>query len=175
MKPTNERPRRRARERGAAMVEGAVVLPMLTVFFGVMMFVHNVAMTKLEIRSETRNAAFSSAAHACIGSGSFAERVGVPSPPIPMEANPPDAEKDASLQNTYIETKANETKAAIALGRSQVVRAESSLYCNPHQFGMNLLEGWVAANMGAGWGLMKMVKFVKWALTFVPLWGRGLL
>ena len=151
------------------------MLPMLAVFFGVMMFVHNVAMTKLEIRSETRNAAFSSAAHSCIGSGSIAEIVGIPSGPIPMEANPPDADKDASLENTSIETKANKTKVAVALGRSQAVKAESSLYCNPYQFGMNLFGGWVAANMGMGWGIGKMLRFVNWALDFVPFRARGLL
>lgn len=74
LRPMHQRRTRRAGKRGAAMVEGAVVLPMLAVFFGVMMFVHDVAMTKLEIRSDTRNAAFSSAAHSCIArSGSEAE------------------------------------------------------------------------------------------------------
>lgn len=154
------------------MVEGAVVLPVLAIFFGVMMFVHNVALTKLEIQSETRNAAFSNAAHSCIGSGSWAEFLGIPTK-IPMEANPPDEDKDASLDTHYIETQANKTKVAIALRRSQSVKAESHLYCNPHQFGMNLFGGWVAANTGLSWGALKMFEFVKWALKFVPLWGNG--
>lgn len=155
------------------MVEAAVVLPVLAVFFGIMMLVHNVALAKLEIQSDTRFGAFSNAAHACIGEGSYGEIVGIPSGPVPLEANPPDDEKDASLETLWIETQANKTKVAVALRRSQSVKAESHLYCNPYQFGMNLFGGWLAANAGAGWGVIKMAKFVKWALKFVGLWSRG--
>lgn len=155
------------------MVEGAVVLPVLAVFFGIMMLVHNTALAKLEVQSETRFAAFDNAGHACIGSGSIAEIIGVPSGPIPFWADADDKDKEESLKNIWIETHANKTRVAVALGRTQTVRGGSHLYCNPYQFGMNLLGGWAAANMGLAWGIMKMAKFVKFALKYLPLFGNG--
>ena len=157
------------------MVEGAVVLPMLAIFFGIMMLVHNTAITKLEIQSDTRFGAFSNAGHACVRDGliGYADIIGIPTGPVPLEANAPDEEKDASLETFYIETWANKTKTAVALGRSQKVDAKSHLYCNPYQFGMNFWPAAIATNGAVPWGFLKMLKFAKWALKFVPLWSGG--
>ncbi|MEO8877608.1 MAG: hypothetical protein ABI461_18585 [Polyangiaceae bacterium] len=61
------RAKARKNSRGAAMVEGAVVIPILTMFFGLLQFVHAEYDTKLLTMWDAHDQAWSYAAHGCIG------------------------------------------------------------------------------------------------------------
>lgn len=70
----NERNRTARRQRGAVMVEAALVLPLLVVFLGLFVFFHRAYKEKIRIRAEAREAAFSAASRGCpSGSGSGSE------------------------------------------------------------------------------------------------------
>jgi hypothetical protein len=154
---------RRKNQRGAAMAEGAVVLPLLCIFFGLMMYVHNSYKLKMQLQADSRFAAFSSAAHACAdGEGIDAgDQRGVDAK-IPAEGNAPDADKDAAVEPGWLETTANRTGTAEALRRTRKVTALSNVYCNPK-------------TIGTGEGLGKLLSFVKHAFGFVPKWAAGLI
>lgn len=143
------------------MAEGAVVLPVLAVFFGMMMYVHNSYRLKIELQADSRFAAFSSAAHACSESASAGEQRGVDST-IPAEGNAPEADKDAAVETTWLETTANRTGTAEALRRTRKVTSFSSVYCNP-------------TTTGTGEGLGKLLSFAQHAFGIVPKWAAGLI
>lgn len=169
----------RARQRGAAMAEGAVVLPVLAVFFGVMMYVHNAYVAKAKIQVETRFRAFSNAAHACMAEDSGAGDVAGPSAgPIPAEGDAPDQEKTEALKTVWLETKANTTTVAVALGRSRRVAADSHVYCNPVTYAASEVPGAAAGALAniAGTvakGLWKVLVFCGHALGHVAQWAMG--
>jgi hypothetical protein len=60
--------RRRKTQRGAAMVEAAVVIPTLLVFLGVTIFSYRSYDRKLTIQTRTRSSVLHYASHACEGS-----------------------------------------------------------------------------------------------------------
>ncbi len=169
----------RSRMRGAAMVEGAVVLPMLAVFFGVMMYVHNAYLKKQVVMSETRFKAFSNAAHACMsGDSSTGGQHGIDPGQIPKEGDAPDQDKTESLKTTWLETKANTTAVAVAMGRTRRVDARSAVYCNPVTYGATDLPGAAAGALAkvagaVGKGLMKALKFAGHAIQYVAQWAMG--
>ncbi len=76
------RVRHRAGERGAAMVEGVVVISTMLVFFGLIVFTRNSYAEKLDIQQGTRSDVLYYASHACEGgrpnvtTGSESEDVG---------------------------------------------------------------------------------------------------
>lgn len=145
------------------MVEGAVVLPVLAVFFGVMMYVHNAYLKKMQVGADARFAAFSNAAHGCPAGGSAGGQSGVDLE-VPAEANARDADKDVSLESTWLKTTANKTAVAVALGRTRTVTATSVVYCNP-----------ATVESASGGGKSKMAEFVRHALGYVSRWARGLI
>lgn len=169
----------RKRERGAAMVEGGVLLPVLAVFFGMMMYIHNAYMTKATIMSETRFKAFSNAAHACMGGDASPGDVnGVDPGTIPKEGDAPDQEKTESLKTVWLETRANTTAVAVALGRSRKVDSKSQLYCNPVTYSAMELPGAAAGALAklagaVAKGLWKVLKFCGYALGYVAQWAMG--
>lgn len=63
---TNHRRERRS-ERGAALVEAAVVIPVMLVFLGCIMFTHKSYQTKLDRQTNARSSALYYASHACKG------------------------------------------------------------------------------------------------------------
>ena len=169
MKLSLDRTRARRSSLGAAMAEGGVVLPVLAVFFGMMMYVHNAYQQKALIQAESRFAAFSSAAHGCKRAPEGATKAagdqrGV-EVDVPAEANAPDEEKDAAVETTWLEITANKTATATALRRTTKVTAFSTVYCNPHG-----LDAGAAAE-----GLAKLFAFAQHAFGFVPQWAKGLI
>jgi len=58
---------RRTRQRGAALVEAALVLPVICTFLGFMIWFHSIYQTKQEVSLRARAQAFTYASHACNG------------------------------------------------------------------------------------------------------------
>jgi hypothetical protein len=81
MKKHHQR-RSRWRRRGAALVEAAVVIPVMLVFLGCIMFVHKSYAMKLNKQHTTRSGAMYYASHACKG-----DPKGIPAP-IAESADP---------------------------------------------------------------------------------------
>jgi hypothetical protein len=169
----------RSKQRGAAMAEGAIVLPVLCVFFGVMMYIHNAYLAKATIQADTRFRAFSNAAHACMAGDSGSGDVNGPDPgAIPAEGDAPDKDKSESLKTVWLETQANKSKVAVALGRSRTVTAESHAYCNPVTYSASEVPGAMAGALAkvagaVAKGLWKVLKFCGHALGYVAQWARG--
>lgn len=163
------------------MVEAAVVLPVLAVFFGVMMFVHNAYLEKLTIQHETRALAFSNAAHACTDLGWESVTKKLEPGDIPKEGDAPDEEKKRSLETTpFVETRANTTSVAVAMHRSKTVTAQSKVYCNPWIVAFYDPPGkharslqYLAAGIQAG--MWKMLKFAGWSMQYLAAWTKGLI
>ncbi len=65
-------PRRVAR-RGAALVEAAVVMPVIVTFLGMMMWFHNLHVTEQDTAVKARNEALEYASHACGKRGASAD------------------------------------------------------------------------------------------------------
>lgn len=149
---------------GAAMAEGGVVLPVLAVFFGMIMYVHNSYQKKIDVQAESRFAAFSSAAHACSESAAGGEQRGV-DVTVPAEGNAPDAEKDVAVDANWLETTANKTGTAVALKRTREVKGFSTVYCNPDGLGLGAVAD----------GLAKLFAFAQYAFGFVSKWAAGLI
>lgn len=173
--------KKRIRQRGAAMVEAAVILPVLAVFFGVMMYVHNSYLEKLIIQHETRHLVFSNAAHACRDNGFESVQQRLDPGPIPKEADAPDEEKRMSLETTpFWETRGNSTSVAVALSRSRTVTGRSKVFCNPYVLAFYDPPGdkaralqYLAAGIQAG--MWKMLKFAGWSLQYLSQWTNGLI
>lgn len=168
----------RSRKRGAAMVEAAVVLPLLCLFYGMIMLVHNTGLAALDVQQATRDVAFSNAAHACENLGFESATQRIDPGPIPKEGDAPDREKTMSLDTTpFIETRANSTKVAVALQRSTKVQGRSQVYCNPLLIAYNEPGSaaralrYIAASVQAG--MWKMVKFAGWAMGYLGEWTEG--
>jgi hypothetical protein len=64
---TNLRKRNRSKERGAALVEAALVIPVMLVFLGLIMFTHRSYDTKMNKQLGTRAGTLFYASHACKG------------------------------------------------------------------------------------------------------------
>lgn len=58
---------RRRRQRGAAMIEAAIVIPVLCIFIGLIVFTHRSYSTKIEKQTATRAGTLYYASHACEG------------------------------------------------------------------------------------------------------------
>jgi len=58
---------RRARQRGAALVEAALVMPVICTFLGFMVWFHSIYKTKQEVALKARSDALTYASHACGG------------------------------------------------------------------------------------------------------------
>lgn len=58
---------KRSKSRGVSMVEGALVLPVLTIFFGLLQFVHAEYDTKMLTTWDAQNQAWAYSSHGCQG------------------------------------------------------------------------------------------------------------
>ncbi len=88
------------RPRGAAMVEAAVVLPVLVCFLGLGAMMHKAYETKLEQNQTIRNAALSLAAHDCDRSRADRASADLATTPSPLRPPPRAANGDTErLQN----------------------------------------------------------------------------
>jgi len=64
----------RASHRGAALVEAAVVMPVIVTFLGMMMWFHNLHVVEQDTALKARYEALSRASHGCgVGGGNFAD------------------------------------------------------------------------------------------------------
>jgi TadE-like protein len=160
--------RRLHRTRGAAMVEAAIVLPVLTLFLGLMMFVRAQYSAKLFAMADARQNAWDRAVHAQCGGGS-----GGGSTPSLEVGDPPNGTKDKVISPgpsegakrqgmdkilRKVEWSANATTSVSRY--SGTVSSRSYVFCNED-------------NYGDGGGVVGMFKgFVGFVSSF---WKGGLL
>jgi hypothetical protein len=150
----HKRPNRRRAQRGAALVEAAVVIPVMLVFLGCIMFVHKSYAMKLNKQHTTRAGSMYYASHACKGDpkgmpAPVAENAdpGVPAGPADKNAgklggsNSPGAQAGVKRSNNLVKAQpapsdVNETavqdRQTITLNRK--VTAFSEVACNEETF-----------------------------------------
>lgn len=129
--------RRTRRQRGAVLVEAAVVMPVLVIFLGLTMFVHKEYMAKQETMTDTRHAAFSKALHGgngdCNGSGNIGN--GIPVLQDVTKYVPILAPVKAALESLVSTDDEASTRTGSWKGRSRTVSSQSYLYCTPKSYG----------------------------------------
>lgn len=96
------RARRRARARGAAMLEGIIVITTMLVFLGLIVWTRKSYGMKLDLQQSTRSSVLYYASHGCTGNGSF--EVGGSAP-----SGSPEAEAVAGKANVPNRTAASRT------------------------------------------------------------------
>lgn len=134
---------RRARARGAALVEAAGVLPVLCMFLALMTFVELEYAEKLAINKQTRQQAWDLSAHACNGGGQASEPIDIPSAGDNQAAGqdiidrgPSPGAQTSSLALVSVSSAEASSSVSYA-GHSQSMRAKSTVFCNE----MNYNEG----------------------------------
>ncbi len=147
--------RRLHRTRGAAMVEAAIVLPVLTIFLGLMMFVRAQYSAKLFAMADARQNAWDRAVHADCGGGSgggTAPSLEVPDPPNGtkdkvISPGPSEGAKRQGLDKLLrkVEWSANATTSVSRY--SGTVSSRSYVFCNEENYGdggmFGMLKGFV--------------------------------
>ena len=137
------RSRSRKNARGAAMVEGAVVVPVLTMFFGLFQLVHAEYNAKMLTTWDAHNQAWDYASHGCVGGEGVTQ--GQPN----QDANVANSEI-SSLPNDPIQEKASDTLGdfgASAMGAPGIVTrdATSSVKVSRYQRSIDS-KAWVFCN-----------------------------
>lgn len=82
--PRPFRARRRAGQRGAAMVEGLVAIPVFMVIFASAVYIQNLYATKLKTMSDSRNSAWSNSMGACFAGKTVSISIGGATLEIPI-------------------------------------------------------------------------------------------
>ena len=155
------------RMRGAAMVEAAVVLPVLTIFFGVMMFARAQYSAKLYSMSDARQNAWDRAVHAECGGGSgggTAPSLDVPDPPNDtnskvLQPGPSVGAKKQGMDKILRKVEWSKNTTTTVSKYSGTTSSRSFVFCNE----ANYAEGSVLGKLG------EFVTFVK------SFWEGGLL
>ena len=130
------RTRRRRRQRGAALVEAAVVMPVLVIFLGLLEFVYAEYATKQQLMAQSRYDAFTKSLHAdCDGIGDIGNG-------LPVIGSLESAAKYVPGVGQLLEgvqalaTTENPDVVGVAIGggRSRVEGSTSYVYCSPQSF-----------------------------------------
>ena len=146
----------RRRQRGAALVEAAVVMPVLTIFLGLMLFVQSEYRVKQETMIQARHDAFSKAFHAdCSGSGNIGNGFPLSAPTVFGITIPIGAALGAALNWTTSTETGNGSGVAIPTirGASQftgpkAINSRSYTYCSPKSFSEEL-SSFIDSALGA--------------------------
>jgi Flp pilus assembly protein TadG len=150
---TTIKKRNRRRERGAALVEAAVVIPVMLVFLGLIMFTHRSYETKLNKQLGTRAGVLYYASHACKGDipADVVPSVDNTDPGIPATAggnNPPVGSSNSAATTAGVKRSWNLVKAQpkdtevkgtavqdrTTVGLSRQIHAASEVGCNEETF-----------------------------------------
>ena len=135
--------KRRYRQRGAALVEAAVVMPVLTIFLGLMLFVASEYRVKQETMIKSRHDAFSRAFHAdCSESGNLGNVLpSISTPSVFGISLPITAPLKAALDFTARAQTGNATGVAVPTIRGAAqftgpksISSRSYTYCSPKSF-----------------------------------------
>jgi len=135
----------KANQRGAALVEAAVVLPCMLVFLGCIMFAHDSYDAKMDIQMQTRAGVMYYASHGCAGgvpaelaspgtAGGYASPYGIVNNPANGAIGKLDAQNNATL-STGLSTAYNTARAervAPTITRKTVFNGESSVLTRPN-------------------------------------------
>lgn len=139
------RTRSRKRQRGAALVEAGVVMPVLVLFLGLTVFTYQEFTVKQETMIDARHAAFAKAFHAnCGGSGNIGNGFPIPMPSVMGITVPILAPLQYALD--FMSTTTTETRSGTAVGggRSRGLSTKSYTYCSPKSM-METLTSFVDA------------------------------
>jgi hypothetical protein len=119
---------RRRHQRGAALVEAAVVIPSFVLLLGGMLFLHHVLREQQRVMKQTRNDAWTFAMKSCTGNG-----VGVPTPPF--SSTMPGAPGSDNLSDHLDKATASKSSSVSVTSDSgfnfsQSVSAHTVVFCN---------------------------------------------
>ena len=152
--PTTERTRHalRRQQRGAALVEAAVIIPVMVVFLGVMQFAYYVTSGTMEAQRVANRNALDAASHDCVR-GSVQGRASLTSPvTVPREGNRNEIGKNESLDVRQMQaTRAVDTVTSGG-GRTRAVSVSATYDCNPAPYTENYRDwfDWGFANYRNG-------------------------
>jgi hypothetical protein len=118
----------RRRQRGAALVEAAVVIPTFILLLGGMLFLHHVLREQQRVMKFARNQAWAAAMQSCKGDGN-----GVPPPDF--TSTMPGAPGSGKLSNdlgkaSYSSSGSVAVSGDGSFGFSQSVSAHTTVFCN---------------------------------------------
>lgn len=118
----------RRRQRGAALVEAAVVIPTFILLFGGMLFLHHVLREQQRVMKDARNRAWTFATQSCAGGG-----VGIPNPDF--TSTMPGAPGADKLSDNLGKASASASGAVAVTDEglfafSQSVSAHTTVFCN---------------------------------------------
>jgi hypothetical protein len=135
---TKKRWNRRKKQRGAALVEAAVVLPVLAIFLGLIMYEYSSYKEKMKVQQTSRENALFFASHGCNGgnggygaAGYQLDIDGNTSYQGAIDRGPPGADGMKGATDRSFNT-AQTTMSAQASGggRTRTVKGTSQAYCN---------------------------------------------
>ncbi|WP_394828299.1 TadE/TadG family type IV pilus assembly protein [Pendulispora albinea] len=158
--------RNRARERGAALVEGAVVMPVIVIFYGLILFAYNHITIKQETMLVTRHKAFQNSLRSCPsggerGSGGFDDLVNGASSVGGEQGQAAigQAKLDAIITGGFIATTMTERRETTNAPLTSMIRRNmqtttSSVYCNPESGFKGSMMSIVKTLLGMARGLV---------------------
>jgi Flp pilus assembly protein TadG len=141
-----QRLRYRTKRRGAALVEAAVVVPVLALFLGLMMFLHAQYSAKLAAMTKARAAAWDNSLHGCNGGesqkGLDEETPGTQDPSVQKVLNESGSGGMRGVMEMAVKKTSSSTNTSTATaGYLGSVSAESHVFCNERNYGeSNLFE-----------------------------------
>jgi len=135
---------RRKKQRGAAIVEAAVVLPVLAIFLGLIMYEYSSYKEKMKVQQTSRENALYFASHGCRGGNSGLGGLGGYGPAGyqldvdgnttyqgAIDKNPPGADAmKGSTDRSFNSATSSMTAQATGGGRTRTVKGTSQAYCN---------------------------------------------
>ena len=136
--------RRRTRQRGAALVEAAVVLPVLAIFLGLILYEYTSYKEKMKVQQTARENSLYFASHGCQGqsgglgglggygpAGYTLDTDGNTSYDNTINKGPPGGDAmQASTDRSFNMAQSTMTAQATAGGRTRQVKGQSRVYCN---------------------------------------------
>ncbi len=136
--------KKRSRQRGAALVEAAVVLPVLAIFLGLIMYEYNSYKQKIAVQQTSRENSLYFASHGCRGnSGGLGGLGGYGPAGYTLDTNgntsyqgaidkgPPGADAmKGSTDRSFNMAQSSMQATASGGGRSRTVKGSSQAYCN---------------------------------------------
>jgi hypothetical protein len=134
------RGRARRRQRGAALVEAAVVLPVLAIFLGLIMYEYNSYKEKMKVQQTSRENSLYFASHGCRGGSGFGgygpagytlDTDGNTSYQGAIDKGPPGGDAmQGATDRSFNMSQTDMSATATGGGHSRVVKGSSRAYCN---------------------------------------------
>ncbi len=130
---------RRSKQRGAALVEAAVVLPVLAIFLGLIMYEYSSFKEKMKVQQTSRENALYFASHGCQGGGGGGygpadytlDNDGNKTYQGAIAKGPPGAGgMEGATDRSFNAAQSSMSATAKGGGRSRTVKGSSKAYCN---------------------------------------------